>query len=98
MFSLLLPIPFAFIAVHIILVGLLRPRLALETQQALYAWGHVRGGSVLSLKFRYLFPWCAVPPMSSRLLWLLRAAQLSAFFAVVALAVLFFVGFTGNAA
>ena len=59
MFSLLLPIPFAFIAVHIVLAGLLRPRLALETQQALYAWGHVRGASVLSLKFRYLFPWCA---------------------------------------
>ena len=76
---------FFFIAAHVLLVGLLRPRVPADAQEVLFAWGHVRGGRVLSLRFRYLLPWVHIPPLPSPLIFLLKAAQASAALAVVSL-------------
>jgi hypothetical protein len=76
---------FFFIAAHVLLVGLLRPRVPVDAQEVLFAWGHVRGGRVLSLRFHYLLPWVHVPPLPSPLFILLKAAQVSASLAVVSL-------------
>ncbi|OOG52329.1 hypothetical protein [Rhodanobacter sp. C03] len=75
----------AFFGVHVVLVGILTPRLPAASQQVLCAWASVRGGQVLSLKFKYLLPWVSLPPLSRGQFLLLRSAQASASIAMLAL-------------
>jgi hypothetical protein len=89
---------FIFIAAHVLLVGLLRPRVPADVQKILFAWGRVRGGRVLSLRFRYLLPWAHIPPLPSSLAFLLKAAQASASLAVVSLLAFVIAGVAQGAA
>jgi hypothetical protein len=76
--ALLLVIALAAIAIHTIFAGLLRPRLDSSLQSQLYAWGHVRGGNVQSLKFRYLLPWIKSPNIPPQDQWLFIISRYSA--------------------
>ncbi|WP_158754813.1 hypothetical protein [Dyella sp. S184] len=83
----------AFFGVHVVLVGILTPKLPAASQQVLCAWASVRGGHVLSLKLKYLLPWVSLPPLSRGLFWLLRAAQASVSIAMLSLLAMILSGF-----
>ena len=93
MIALLLTVALAAIAAHVVLAGILRPRVEVSMQSELFAWGHVRGGKVQSLKFRYLLPWVPVPPLSSSARWLFIFSRVTASIAVIAALVLVAFGY-----
>ena len=93
MIALLLSVALAAIAAHVVLAGLLRPRVDASLQNELFAWGYVRGGKVQSLKFRYLLPWVPVPPLSSSARWLFILSRATAAIAVIAALVLVAFGY-----
>ena len=80
--AILLCTMFATIAAHVVLVAILKPSVPAAFQSVLFAWGHVRGGKVMSLRIRYIVPWASVPALPQHALLLLRAAQVSAVLAV----------------
>ena len=83
----------AFFCIHVVLAAILKPRVPAVSRQILFAWVSVRGGHIESLKFKYLLPWVPVPLLPKRLLFLLRAAQVSASVAVASLLIMVLVGF-----
>lgn len=91
--ALLLVIALAAIAIHTVFAGLLRPRLDSSLQSELFALGHVRGGSVQSLKFRYLLPWIQAPDIPSHDRWLFVISRISANVAVIAVLCLVIFGY-----
>jgi hypothetical protein len=83
----------AFFCIHVVLVAVLKPRVSAASRQILFAWASVSGGHIESLKFKYLLPWVPLPPLPTRPLYLLRAAQASASIAVASLLIMVLVGF-----
>lgn len=93
MIALLLSVALAAIAAHVVLAGILRPRVDASLQNELFAWGYVRGGKVQSLKFRYLLPWVPVPPLSSSARWLFILSRATAGIAVIDVLILAALGY-----
>jgi hypothetical protein len=93
MIALLLSVALAAIAAHVVFAGILRPRVEASLQAELFAWGHVRGGKVQSLKFRYLLPWVPVPPLPSSARWLFILSRATAGIAVIAAIILVALGY-----
>jgi len=96
--ALLLSVALAAIAAHVVLTGLLRPRVEASLQTELFAWGYVRGGKVQSLKFKYLLPWVPVPPLSSSARWLFILSRTTAGIAVIAALILVAFGYVSAVA
>ena len=93
MIALLLSVALIAIAAHVVLAGILRPRVEASLQAELFAWSHVRGGKVQSLKFRYLLPWVPVPPLSSSARWLFILSRATAGVAVIDVLILAALGY-----
>ncbi len=88
--NLLLFVAFVGVITHMILASLLRNRIAPGSSEfaELFSWGHVRGGRVQSLKFKFLFPWVETPNISGTSRRIFFLAQVSALVTVVAIACL----------
>jgi hypothetical protein len=100
--AVMLSVALSAIALHVAIVGFVRTKIPASLQSDLYAqsgliaWGPARGGSTLSLKAKYLFPWVRIPQLPKALRRLLRFAQWSATVAIGTILSVVFVFFVGT--